>query len=457
MQVSCAPPFEGDHLAARLAACRSTLGRYLQSVGHRSLGQHLDALMSAFSPTRSLSFRLCLETLYRHLSQRADCDAQACCDGLRALPAIQQADHASLLLDQETLLNNLLFALGAQRAAASTIITVQCSSVSCIARRHPHKGPPFLHTRDGRYDIFGMSTRTYSRAAFSELPGPVAANFVPSPTSRSLNKDALIGPLQGTRWAGPLECFEAINAKLWDALGGTQMPKLTILDDRFSYELVAAHLDARESPLHRLVFDPEIARSFTEIRQALSSLPSARGIGTMEPGYFWARTGWRFEPVVTHPSRRGTMSVLPVMSTGRAFSIESSELSSLIRARRLIPTKMLIYFARCLLPGIRAIGGTSQQEYLAHYQTLLLELQAHTRLLDADEQVNACRSDLNQLGGAPLLEPDGDLAEALAFAQEKTDWSAAFERFLSKPLWQTVGGLNCAGYLIDKFCNGRDA
>jgi hypothetical protein len=460
MQTACPPPltrqFHSDHPVAHLAACGSALGRYLQSVAHRPLGEHLDALMRAGTPNPSPSFRLCLETLYRHLSQKAGCDAQRCCDGLRALPVIQQADHANLLLDRETLLNNLLFALAARRAGARTVVTIQCSSVSSIARRRPYRGPPFLYTRNGCYDVFGCSARTYARAAFSELAGPVTANFVPSPTSTPLDRDALIGALHGRTWAGPLECFEAINAKLWGALGGGQMPTLTILDDRFSYDLVATHLEAKDSPLYRLVFDPAITSVCTEIRQALSSLPSARGVSTTEPAYFWARSGRRFEPVVTTPSGDGTLSVIPVLCARRAFSVDASELPRLVRARALIPSKMLIYFARCLLPGIRAIGGTSQQDYLAHYRTLLLELQTHTRLLDADDLLNVRRGDLNQLGGAPLLEPDSNLAETLAFAQENTDWDGAFERFLSKPLCETVGALSCAGYLVEKFRNRGD-
>lgn len=450
-----AKQFRSDHPAARLAACGSALGLYLQSVCHRSLGQHLDALMLADPPNPSLSFRLCLETLFRHLSQKAGCDAQACCDELRALPVIQQADHASLLLDKETLLNNLLFALGARRAAARSIITVQCSSVSCIAHRSPYRGPPFLHTRNGYYDVFGLSIRTYSRAAFCELTGPVIAKFVPSPTSASLDRDPLLGPLHGCAWAGPLECFEAVNAELWEALGGMQMPKLTILDDRFSYELVAAHLDTKDSPLYRLVFDPQITRAYLEIRETLSSLPTAREVSATARGYFWVRAGRRFEAVMTEPSSRGIVSMIPVSRDRSTFSIDKSELPSLIRARKLIPTKMLIYFARCLLPGIRAIGGTSQLDYLTHYRTLLLELQARTSLLDTDDLLNVRRSDLNHLGGAPLLEPDSDLAETLALAQGKTDWGDTFQRFLSRPLRETVGGLHCAGYLIEKFCNRR--
>jgi hypothetical protein len=411
--------------------------------------------VTAATPRPSLSYRLCLDTLYRHLQLNANYDAQAWCDGLRALPVIQQADHANLLVDPETLLNNLLFALGARRAMVRRIITVQCSSVSCITRRHPLVGPPFARTRHGSYNVFGLTTRTYARAAFCELAGPVTAKFLPLSASVPLCNDPLLGALHGDTWSSPLECFEAINRKLWCMLGGDHTPDLLILDDRFSFELVARHLETEASPLYRLVFDPAMTRAFVSIRQALSCLPTASGVTATEPDYFWARTGRRFEPVITKPGAAGMLSVTPVANGRCEFTIEIGQLPSLIRMRDLIPNKMLIYFVRCLLPGIRAIGGTSQQDYLSYYRTLLLELHRHAGLLDTDDFLNVSRDDLNQLGGAPLIEADSRLTETLAFASHKTDWDAAFARFLSRPLSDTVGTLNCADYLVERFRNGR--
>jgi len=454
-QCASVKPFPSDHRVTRLATYGSTVGRYLQSTRHRLLGQHLDFLVTTDAPKPSLSFRLFIETLYRHLHRKAGYDAQVWCDRLRALPVIQQADHANLLIDHETLMNNVLFALGARRAGAPGVITIQCSSVSCIARRNPHKGPPFLRTRNGSYNVFGLTTRTYARAAFCELTGPVTTKFLPLSTSASLSNDPLLGPLHGGTWAGPLECFEAINGKLWNALGGMHMPDLLILDDRFSFELVATHLETKTSPIYRLVFDPEMTRAYTAIRQALSRLPAASGVTATEPDFFWERSGRRFEPITTDPSQASTIVVTPATNGRSAFAIEKSKLPSLIRTRNFIPNKMLIYLARCLLPGIRAIGGTSQQDYLSHYRRLLLGLQEQTNLLDTDDLLNVLRDDLNELGGAPLIEPDRDLINTVAFASKTTDWDAALARFLSKPLCETVGTLSCADYLIEKSRNRR--
>lgn len=456
LQRSGTAAFPPPHVAHRLARLGSALGTHLMSVAQQPLGHYLSALVAVAPARASASLTLLLDVLSRHLQTQGRHDADLWCEALAQCPVIQQADHANLLLDRETLLNNVLFALGAHSSRIARAITIQCSSVSCITRRRPYQGPPFLRTRHGLYNVFGLAPRRYAKAAFCELPGPVAMAFSSCGGATPLQDDALLGPLHGHTAPSALESFGAVNASLWDALGGRGLADILFLDDRFSYELVATHLATPTSALHRLVFDRRVRSIFLQIReQAIAGSGWGMAVMAKEPAFFWIRRAHRFEPALVERQNGMQLSIRGILSDSARYLATPDSLRRLLAARCLIPTKMLIYFARCLLPGIRAIGGTSQQDYLRHYQALLLATHAQTDLLASDDLANASRTDLNGFGGAALVEPDTALEHIIAHAAGHVDWGEALGRFVRKPLRQTVGALECAAYLIDPFANGR--
>ncbi|TRX14459.1 hypothetical protein FNF07_24625 [Trinickia caryophylli] len=280
--------------------------------------------------------------------------------------------------------------------------------------------------------------------------------FSPCGGASPLRDDALLGPLHGLASPSALEIFGAANASLWEALGGRALVDILFLDDRFSYELAAAHLAMPASALHRLVFDRRVRSTFLRIREeAIERNAWGMAVMAKEPAFFWIRRACRFEPALVERQDGMQLSIRGVSGDGARYAVTPDSLPQLVAERCLIPTKMLIYFARCLLPGIRAIGGTSQQDYLRHYQGLLLATHAETGLLGGDELANASRTDLNGFGGAALVEPDASLDRVIAHAAGHVDWGGTFDRFIRKPLRQTIGELECAAYLIAPFAHGR--
>ncbi|GAB4566621.1 MAG: hypothetical protein Tsb007_39730 [Rhizobacter sp.] len=440
--------FSDTHLVMRLHRAGSELGAQLVASAALPLQAYLSTLVPSGPARASLSLSLLIEALARHLHDQREPDADDWCEALVRHPMIQQADHSSLLLDHETLLNNVLFATAARLSGVRRVVTVQCSSVSCITQRAPFRGPPFLHSRGVQFNVFGRSIRTYAHAAFCALAGPVRSSFAPMAGSTvSLSGDPLLAKWIDHPWPSALDGMRHMNNALWRAMGGDELAQLLILDDRLSNELIALHVERPDSPIHRLLFDLTARQTFLTTKRSLVARPSNIAVNRAEPDFFWFRRDQRLLPVVMHDEGRRPVcvdgmseSLLDTMSSPRAVA-------DALRCGVLVPDRVLIYFARCLLPGVRAIGGTSQQDYVALYRELLIECDRELGLLDAAERANLAGPTPTRLGGAPLIELSAEMELALAMSGLDVDWTGLLEPVMLRPLADTVGHFRCANYL----------
>lgn len=440
--------FSETHIVTRLHRAGSELGAQLMASSALPLQAYLRTLVPSEPARTSLSLSLLVEALARHLHDLHQPNAEDWCDALVNYPMIQQADHSALLLDRETLMNNVLFAEAARLSGVRRVMTVQCSSVSCITRRAPFRGPPFLHARGAQFNVFGHSIRTYARAAFCALTGPVRTRFASMAGSTvSLSDDPLLADWIDQPWPSALEGMRHMNNKMWHQMGGEKLAQLLILDDRLSNELLALHVEQRNSPIHRLVFDPRARRTFLTIKRSLVARPSNIAVNRAEPDFFWFRRDQRLLPVIMRDECPGPVCA-DGMSEGELDMFSSARnMADALRRGTLVPDRILIYFARCLLPGVRAIGGTSQQDYVALYRELLVNCDRELDLIDAAERANLADPTLSRLGGSPLIEPSAQMANELERAGRDVDWVGLLEPVMSKSLAETLGHLHCASYM----------
>ena len=441
--------FSDTHLVTRLRRVGSDLGAQLATSASLPLQAYLPTLVPSGPARRSIAFALLVEALARHLHDLGEPHADDWCDALARHPMIQQADHSALLLDQETLLNNVLYAEAARLSGVRRVITVQCSAVSCITRRGPFRGPPFLHARGGQFNIFGKSIRTYARANFCALDGPVTSSFRPmAGAAAAPSGDCLLAEFIDRPWPSALEGVRQMNKTLWRAMGGEKLADLLLLDDRLSNELIALHVERMDSPIHRLLFDRRARETFLGIKRLRVRSPSNVAAIRAEPDFFWFRSEQRLLP-----AQMGDNGSLSDGVAGRSeYRLDDVEVSprviaKALRCGRLIPDRIFIYFARCLLPGVRAIGGTSQQDHLVLYRELLGQCDQELDLLDEAERANLADTALSRLGGAPLIEPTLSMAETLAHLGRDVDWIGLLASVMPRPLVDTVGRLQCASYL----------
>lgn len=432
-----------SHLAARLARAGSVLGQGLMEAAHLSLRQYLLSIMRPISPPASDSLTLLLNALEKHLVQLGIDSPDEWCEALLQRPLMQQADHSSLILDEETFLNNTLFALAAKMENVPRVITVQCSSVSCISSRRPYRGPPILHTRGAEYNVFGKSRRAYSRSTFVAMPPPYTTVFLPTAVQNSLREDPLVGQFVGRSWSNPLEAVQIINSEIWQLMGGRDLADVLFLDDRFSSELVAQHLSKPQSSLYRLIFEPALRSMFLSLKHEWFNVSPSFVRSVADPDFFWVRHGSRLLPVTIKADElwcNAENYALPIALTG-------TDIVAAIRSGRLVPDRLLIYFVRCILPGVRAVGGTSQQDSVHLYSRLLLDVDNAFGFLDRSERINAeCRS-ISVLGGAPLIELTPDTTESIRHVGRNAPLERWYVPYMERPIGEVIGNLACAGYM----------
>lgn len=444
-----APHPDACSLVELMSRAGSELGKQLRASWEMTLGEYLSQLVP--SPRELGPHGHKVQTALReHCNHAGIPGGEEWSRALELCPIIQQADHAFLLLDQETLLNNMLFAIAASLHGIHRAVTVQCSSVTCISRWKPLRGSVFLDWSQATYNIFGKSKRFYQNAAFVALPGPVKVMFdALGPEMQPAADDPFLAPYIGQEWSSAVQAFSALNQSLWQACSAGSGCDILIADDRMSYRLIKAHLLDENSPIHRIVFDSSICKAFLKRKRDLIASRLNIGINRPEPDHFWYRPPGRTRlyPIVIGPD--AAAAYVDFGSHREPFPVpyHPRDLACAIDDGLLVPDIVLIFLARCILSGIDAIGGPSQQDYVALYQKLLLDTDAIFNILTPAERKTSGRPNASRLGGAPLLEPGPELQQRLDGMSPGCSVASLFLESMDRPVCETIGRLTSAQYL----------
>lgn len=434
-------------LLARLTAAGSDLGYQLTEAFEVPLRIYLrDLIPPRNGLPASRHLQRMTQNLAETLERQGHSDVDSLCSQFMETPVIQQADHSNLLLDEETLLNNLLFAVACREAGVDWMITSQCSTVSCLSRRNPVAGPVFLRTRGRQYNVFSLSKRTYKNASFCALPGPLAIKLkVISGNSLEHQNDPLLDMMQGRSAEDAPRLYRICNDKIWSALDDRATVPRVGVDEAMTSHLAASHIEDPHSPLHRLLFEAPVRDCFIRIKQRLVNSSRNLCINRATPDFFWYRKAARLVPVILVGNGKKAHFVL---ESGEPLPIayNTADITAALRDGHLFVDRIIAYFIRCLLPGVTAVGGTSQQDYVALYQKMMLACQKAAPFMDEEETTCVSRAGASRLGGAPLLELDGEQREILAGLDRKTSLDAFLRPSLERTVGETIGNFDCARY-----------
>lgn len=433
----------------RLVAYGSSFGRQLAALEHTPLREYLRSLFAPPDqpdPRPWLGFLM--EAMARHLDAAGHAEASAVCSGFERWPVLQQSDHSALLLDAETFLNNYLFHVAAREAGVPYAVNSQCSTVVCFSRRVPPRGPVFLRTRGGLYNVFGLSKTVYKNASFCALPGPLTMKLEaiegPAPAA-----DPLLSDLCGRTFDDAADAYRICNERIWQRLA-IEGPVIRVqVDERMTSEAIALHLTDAASPVHRLLFDPAVRDAFLEAKRTLVDSPRNIVINRAEPDWFWYRKGPRLHPVVLTGTSDQARFVIETTGEPLPIPYASKPMAAALRSGDLVGDRVLSYLVRCLLPGAVAVGGSVQQDYVDCYQLMVRETQRVRPFLDERDARTADRPDLSRIGGATLIEPDADDQALLTMLGTDTDLSELDRRHLGQPVGRTIGRLDCVWFYED--------
>lgn len=430
-----------------LVDARSSLGEQLLENLGTPLGAYLVSLLPPERPANPHRDRFARAVAADH-ERHGGVAGDDLGDHLLRHPVVQQADHSNLLLDPETFLNNFLFAVACRDGGIGTMVVSQCSTVSCLSRRDPVAGPPFLRTRHSLYRVLPFSKSTFKSSTFCALPGPVRITLdrLDGPGPEAEADPVLRGMLHRT-WPDAPTAYRDCNDELWSVLGASTGVSRVGIDERATATCVADHLGDPTSPIHQLVFVPRLRRTFLEVKRELVASPSNLAVNLATPDFFWYRHGTRLQPTVLagdDASPRWTRE-----PSGRAVPVEwdPQSVSQAVRDEIVYPDRILAYLARCILPRVTAIGGTSQQDYVRLYRQMILETHRREPFLDQHDRESVDDESTSLLGGAPLIERVGETAELLEDLGPGCDLGGFERRMTNQPLGRTIGTLSCADYL----------
>ena len=361
------------------------------------------------------------------------------------MPVIQQADHANLLLEPETFLNNWLFHLASAQAGARFAITSQCTTVNCLSRRTPPLGPTFLRTRGATLGVYPLSRTTLKNATFCALPGPLEMTFDRlDGAAVDIAADPVLGRLAGRRAESGPAGYHAANEEIWRGLDVDHGVRRVQVDESMAAECVALHLADADGPVFQLLFNPRVRGAFLRAKRRIVAEPGNIAVNRAAPDFLWYRKGARLQQVVWGEDG----PVLEVNGAPLPIPYEPGAVADALRAGLLYPDRILAYTVRSLLPGVVAVGGTSQQDYLPMYQRMLLDTHHEVPFLSAAEVHRLRRGDLSRLGGRALFEPTGEALEMIRHLGPSTPLPALAAEFLPRPVGEAAGGLRAARHVL---------
>jgi hypothetical protein len=398
------------------------LGAYLR----RSIAvkpRRLHSIYGGYAATALHVFLTRVQAAVSYTSSEAD-DA---CAAFAAHAAMQQADHSGLLLDTEILLNNVLYSVACKSRGLGTMITLQCSTVKCVTSLKPVQGPAYLGHGKHIYKVFDQSKRVLKDTNVCCLPRDIRLWL------RTEDGEELGLVDTSTAYANAEDAFLASNYSLWlrwkDEIGVERIA----VDERYTSELAALHVEDKSSPIYMLLFDEKLRNTFLSIRNDYAARHNRFVSDATD--FFWQRRGGRLLPI--RLGQTGTLN--GVEYTPKA-------LAAALRAGQIFSDKYVAYMVRSLLPGVLAVGGTSQQDYLSLFQQMTIDAHRACPFIDRESMPNFS-FDLSSLGGRPLLEPSKDLQAALnMFSREPL--LPTLLASLGLTIAESIGTLDCASYLL---------
>ncbi|MFB4426009.1 hypothetical protein C5F59_033650 [Streptomyces sp. QL37] len=431
-------PAGAPALLPRLLGAGSWFGRRLADAWDVPLRSYLRSLIPPERPPSTAGPWLSL--LAEAVARDADGGPEAA-DALLRHPVIQQSDHANLLLDRETFLNNVLFHRAAADAGLPVAINSQCTTVVCLSRRVPPTGPVFLAVAGGRYDVFGRSRNEYRRSNFCGLRGPV--EIVMRPTGPTVLPPSLAERFVGRVFPDAPTAYRVLNSELWSGFGTDPGVRRVQLDEATTAEALALHVEHPGSPVRRLLFDPAVRSAFLAVKRQVVASPDNLVVNRAAPDWFWLRRGSRLVAVV----RTDDGYVTEHDGSPAPLDLEDpTVVAAALRAGDLHGDRVLAYLVRSMLPGAVAVGGSVQQDYTAAYRTMLAKTQEVTPFLDAEELATVLDPGLSRLGGAPLLEPPPAEHAAWDRLGVGADPAGLVAPWLERTVGEAVGGLDCAWF-----------
>lgn len=276
-----------------LCSINSQLGKSLITSLDQSLGEYLDNTIPREKlKLESHSAKMVLSAIKSLLVERGEGNMYAVVEeSLKAYPVIQQADHSGLLLNEETLLNNLLFNMAMHRVQAPAMLTMQCDVVKCFSRLEPLGGPAILQIDGSSFPIFHGSKSRFKTTSIVGL-GPVTIGLASvSNDQRHITLPTVLRRFQGMDFQRATDAFRAMNDAVWAGLKMPNKIPLVLFDESLTSRIIQHHLKSGEGPMYRLFANTDRLAELIKTKDELLASPLNLTLNIHRPDLFMYKRG----------------------------------------------------------------------------------------------------------------------------------------------------------------------
>lgn len=416
-----------------------------------TLEQYLKSIIPNSVTNKNRYYRLLVMAMERYLEKHNDPASDIIENLLDISPVIQQADHSNLLLDEETFMNNLLHMIACSLNGISHIISSQCSTVSCITRRHPYTGPTFLRIAGKQIRLTNISNRLLENSNFCTLPNPF--HFVINGDYQIFNSKEMLPFLKEIDrkiFKNAESAFRYVNNYIWNNIPYTSNVKRVAFDESMVSELAALHIEQKEGVFYRLLFDKKLRDTYIRKKNEYIRAKNNKVINLTYPDFFWLKKKTKLRALSYKTNEKLPSFTIAETNEEANILFTPDALARELRNKNIYVDRMMAYLLRCLLPNVVAIGGTSQQDYLLGYQQIFLDTHSEVPFLDQDclEQFN--NSSMSRFGGYPLIKMGSQASFPLNEFGQLNNIDTFVSTNINRKLIQTIGDFSCASYLLNR-------
>lgn len=394
-------------------------------------------------------FRLVKKTLQEDLVSQGRYKPQevnAILYHLAIAPVVQRVDHGELFLNPGTFMNNYLYQISAEKNNLPFLLTKQCTRVKCLTNRTALSGAAFLHFSDSVYKIFDASKGLLNLASIATLQDTTVIfkkqrgtkqNFVPELLMSFLNK----------KYKTASAAVMDINYSIWNQLNIPNKKRLILINEDFSANLMRNYL-MEKNVIYQTFSDPKkVSLLLSEYTEYAKKHPETLLHKTTE--FFWYKDGKELKSL-EYDSKLNKFLMSEKGGKRPVLDCDITSLSNALANKTVYPDIFLSYLLLNVLPSFKALGGTSQHEYLPAICKIFLNYDSKTHLLDGKKKQEIESMKRSVLNFSSLMDITGTVAQDLEQLSSTFNFQAFNQKILNKPISALIGDLSKVSYMISQ-------
>lgn len=360
-------------------------------------------------------------------------------------PVIQTADHAQLLYDPSTFLNNFIFQAGMRQLGTDYMVSHQCSTVRMLTSTNPKRGPGVILLEGGLNRVFDKSNKKLISSNVASLSD---VRYIISPVDMAAKQQLpqLLADLRGSKFPDAATAFLYANQHIWNGLGKNQEGKLKLVlfNEFLSSEIVAKMISDPNHLMRKLLFDPKVSGVFGEEISRFINSPECLVLRD-STDFFYGKVN---DQLVTLRLSNDNKH-LESDKSSKPFIIDFTpdKIIEGLLSKELFPSLITSMMAVSIFPLTTAVGGSSQYEYLSEIQEILKRTFKRLSLVSDDYMGLITNTKLSTMI-SHLISDSHPIFQEIRSMDYESDIFRYEEEIAHRPLGELMGDYSGFSYFM---------